>query len=89
MLEAMRLHWEARVNAKGLPNWRHIAAAVECAAKVAPYVHPRLIAAAVAIRLPSEMSDEELIASAEDAEQAAEALASCEDVSDGTEETRH
>jgi hypothetical protein len=48
---------------------------VDCAAKAAPYVHPRLVAAAVAVRLPSEMSDEELAAAIDDAEQAAAALA--------------
>ena len=65
MLQAMRLHWAAG----------NVVDAVDCAAKAAPYVHPRLVAGAVAVRLPSEMSDEELAASADDAEQAAAALA--------------
>jgi hypothetical protein len=77
MLQAMRLHWAAG----------NVVDAVDCAAKAAPYVHPRLVAAAVA-RLPSEMSDEELAASIDDAEQAAAALARREKPS-GAGGTRH
>ena len=79
MLQAMRLHWAAG----------NVVDAVDCAAKAAPYVHPRLVAAAVAVRLPSEMSDEELAASADDAEQAAAALALREKLPSGAGETRH
>src|SRR6478672_11421764 len=58
MRQAMHLHWAARFTDKGAPDWQHIAAAVECAAKVAPYEHPRLIASAVTVRRPDEMSDD-------------------------------
>jgi hypothetical protein len=73
MLQAMRLHWAAG----------NVVDAVDCAAKAAPYVHPRLVAAAVAVRLPSEMSDEELAAAIDDAEQAAAALARPEKLPSG------
>ena len=79
MLQAMRLHWAAN----------NIVDAVDCAAKVAPYVHPRLIAAAVAVRRPDEMRDDELHAAADEAEQAASALALRGDVPSGAGETRH
>jgi hypothetical protein len=48
-------------------------AAVKVAAKVAPYVHRRLAASPVTLRLPSEMTDEELDAFISDAEIAAAA----------------
>ena len=73
MLQAMRLHWAAG----------NVVDAVDCAAKAAPYVHPRLVAAAVAVRLPSEMSDEELAAAIDDAKQAAAALARREKLPSG------
>jgi hypothetical protein len=79
MLQAMRLHWAAR----------NIDKAVECAAKAAPYVHPRLIAAAVSVRRPDEMSDEELAKAADEAEQAAAALARREKLPSGAGGTRH
>jgi hypothetical protein len=79
MLQAMRLHWAAG----------NVVDAVDCAAKAAPYVHPRLVAAAAAVRLPSEMSDEELAAAIDDAEQAAAALARREKLPSGAGETRH
>jgi hypothetical protein len=93
MRQAMHLHWAARFTDKGALDWQHIAAAVECAAKVAPYEHPRLIASAVTVRRPDEMSDDELLSSIDIAEAHAEALERGEDVCGGVpggaDETRH
>jgi hypothetical protein len=81
MLQAMRMHWNARP--------RRIDAAVECAAKAAPYVHPRLVAAAVSVRRLDEMNDDELTTAIAEAEQAGIDPALRGGVPSGDGETRH
>jgi hypothetical protein len=71
LLEAMRYHHDLALEAPKAERGPHYAAAADMAARVAPYVHPRLSASDVTVRRLSEMTDEELDVAISDAESAA------------------
>jgi hypothetical protein len=83
MLANMRYYW--------VEGNRELAQSAACDA--APFMHPRLVAANVAVRRPDELSDDELIAAIDIAEHSAGQAGTLENVRgglpNGTGETRH